>query len=86
MSQQQIIVRYLRDMRAFGEGWVKAGTIRSKETRYGFIGFRGDRDCRDLVKAEILEKRMNGGFCEVRYKEQEKKELSVEEKMKMYIQ
>ena len=86
MTQQAIIVRYLRDMRAFGEGWVKAGTIRSKETRYGFIGFRGDRDCRDLVKGGYLERRMKDGFAEVRYKVKEKEEMSVEDKLKNYIQ
>ena len=79
MTQQAIIIRYLKSVRDFGDGWVKAGTIRSKDTPWGFIGFRGDRDCRDLVKARRLERRMNGGFAEVRYIPFKEEELSKED-------
>lgn len=62
MSQKTIILQYLREI----SDWVLAGKVRSIQTPYGFIGFRGDRDIRDMVREGILEKRMRGKFVEVR--------------------
>ena len=64
MTNQERIIFYLRDL----DSWVLEGKIRSIETPYGFIGFRGDRDCRELVRKGLLEKRMNGKFSEVRFR------------------
>lgn len=78
-SEHKIIVNYLYDLRKWSEGWVLAGKIRSISTPYGFIGFRGDRNVRDLVKMGILERRMNGKFAEVRYKVHPKVEAQTED-------
>jgi hypothetical protein len=64
MTDKEIIVLYLRDL----DDWMLEGMVRSIDTKYGHIGFRGDRNVRDLVKAGILEKRMRGRFAEVRFK------------------
>lgn len=48
--------------------WVKEGLIRSLGTDWGFIGFRGDRDVRQMVSDGLLEKRKVGKFTEVRTK------------------
>ncbi len=65
-----IILKYLKAVRDLDRngGWVLEGTIRSKQTDFGWIGFRGDRDCRDLVEAGLLEHRLNGKLAEVRYR------------------
>ncbi len=88
MTQQMIIVRHLRDLRSFGDndGWIKEGLLNSKETRYGFIGFAGSRRVRELVESGYLERRKVGRYAEVRYKVKEKEEMSVEDKLKNYIQ
>ena len=49
-TQNEIIKNYLFEAREHGDGWVLGGTIRSKETNGGFIGFRGDRDARNLYE------------------------------------
>lgn len=72
---KKIILKYLKDLRdnspdgayPYG-GWVLAGKIRSIDTPYGFIGFRGDRDIRDLVKAGCLETGYEGRLRIVRFK------------------
>lgn len=86
MNQQAIIVKYLRSLRNFGEGWIKEGMLNSKETPYGFIGFAGARRVRELIEEGYLERRKVGRYAEVRYKDQEKKEMSIEDKLKNYIQ
>ena len=70
MTYKRIILNHLKDLRDFGpdEGWIKAGMLRSKETKHGFIGFRGDRDVRDLVKSGLLEADKDGKYRIVRYK------------------
>ena len=65
-GQYKIIRQYLAEI----DDWVLEGKIRSLQTPYGFVGFRGDRNCRDLVRAGILEKRLVNGLCEVRIKKQ----------------
>lgn len=87
MTDQQIIMHYLKEVRDYGEndGWVVAGTIRSKQTNYGFIGFRGDRNVRELVSKGRLERRKNGKYAEVRYTPFKEKELSSEELLKLAI-
>lgn len=64
LSQKEIITLYLRDL----DTWVLEGKVRSIDTRWGFVGFRGDRTCRDLIRAGILERRKVGKFAEVRFK------------------
>ena len=66
-GEYKIIMQYLE-----GKDWTLAGKLRSLQTPYGFIGFRGDRNCRDLVEAGKLERRPNERFCWVRKKEKEK--------------
>lgn len=64
MENKEKIIKYLKEI----DDWVLAGKIRSIETKFGWIGFRGDRDTRSLVQAGVLERRLNGKFAEVRYK------------------
>lgn len=45
------------------------GTIRGIDTEWGWIGFRGDRDVRQLVKDGKLDAAMRGKFRVVRAKE-----------------
>lgn len=64
MPEKEIILRYLRDR---GD-WVLEGLVRSIDTPYGHIGFRGDRNCRELVAEGKLDRRETPqGFAEVRY-------------------
>ena len=61
MTQKEIIKKYLE-----GRGWVKEGLIRGINTDYGFLGFRGDRTVRDMIKSGELEAKMDGKFRIVR--------------------
>lgn len=63
MTQHQIILNYLRDL----NDWQFEYKIRGVNTEYGFIGARGDRDVRQLVRDGKLERRLEGKFCQVRY-------------------
>jgi hypothetical protein len=60
----KIIMDYLRDI----DDWVLAGKVHGIDTPYGWIGFRGDRNCRDLIEAGKLEKKPNEKLCWVRVK------------------
>jgi hypothetical protein len=69
MTQREIIKNYLFEALEMGDGWVLGGTIRSKETNDGFIGFRGDRDARQLFRdKEIFARDNEKGQVEYRYK------------------
>ena len=46
MTQKQIIQQYLKSQ----GGWVKAGGVRSIKTEWGLIGYRGDRDLREMYE------------------------------------
>lgn len=73
MSQKQIIIKYLQELRQadpFG-GWVKEYSLRSKETSFGWIGFQGDRRVRELYKAGLLERRKEGKYAEFRCRSKE---------------
>ena len=64
MKQKEIIIRYLQEC----NGWVMEGKIRSLDTKWGFIGFRGDRTVREMKASGLLEWRKNGKYAEVRAK------------------
>ena len=69
LTQKDIIKNYLYEALEMGDGWVLGGTIRSKETNDGHIGFRGDRDCRELFEAkEIFARENDKGQVEYKYK------------------
>lgn len=76
MTDKQIIIAYLKLLREQGDGWILGGKVRSIQTPFGWIGFRGDRDCRELVRKGVLEKRMNGKYAEIRYKKDESKQVA----------
>lgn len=85
MTQSAVILRYLKNLRDFGgDGWVREGSLCSKETQWGFIGYQGPRRTREMVEKGLLDRRMNGRYAEVRYPD--KKEITVEEKLRAYIQ
>lgn len=64
MTDKEKIVFYLREV----NDWVPEYKLRSLDTRFGFIGFQGDRRVRELVESGILERRKVGKFAEVRFK------------------
>ena len=66
MNQKQIIKKYL----GAENDWVMEGKIRSINTPWGFIGFRGDRNCRQMVADGELEHKMIGKYAYVRVKSQ----------------
>ena len=65
-----IILNHLEELRRAdpGGGWIKEGLLRGIDTKWGFLGFRGDRDTRDLIKKGMVESRMDGKFRVVRAK------------------
>ena len=69
-SYKFIILNYLEDLRRADPegGWIKEGFLRGIETKWGFLGFRGDRDTRELIKNGLLEAKMEGKFRIVRAK------------------
>jgi len=69
VTQKEIIKNYLLECRENGDDWLLGGKIRSIETENGFIGFRGDRDCRDLFRDKKIFARENEkGLVEYKYK------------------
>lgn len=64
MDNKTKILNYLSISRR-GE-WVMEGLIRGINTEWGFIGFRGDRDVRDLISQGKLESEKRGKFRVVR--------------------
>lgn len=70
LTQKQIIVKYLKWIREQGinDGWIREYKLRSVYTPFGWIGFQGDRRCRELVKEGYLEKRYMNKYAEFRYK------------------
>lgn len=74
LSQKQIIVKYLRWIAEQGinDGWVKEYKLRSVKTPFGWIGFQGDRRCRELAREGYLERRYVDGYAEFRYKPKQK--------------
>lgn len=62
MKQKEIIIAYLREL----NNWQFEYKIRALQTQFGWIGARGDRDVRELVKSSVLEKRLKGKYCQVR--------------------
>ena len=68
MSDYEVILRYLKDIRdKEADGWILEGNVRSVDTPNGWIGFRGDRNCRDLMEVGILEKDDKEEFVKVRF-------------------
>lgn len=71
MSQYEIIIRFLEKVYEFNgpeNAWVREYTIRGKFTDFGFIGARGDRNVRDLIKKGKVEAKFDGKYRVVRYK------------------
>lgn len=64
MTNPEKILNYLSIAR--GGEWVREGEIRGIQTAWGFIGYRGDRDVRDLIKSGAVESKMDGKFRVVR--------------------
>jgi hypothetical protein len=64
---KKVILDYLRDLRTWGDGWEKEYNLRAKQTPFGWIGARGDRDVRDLIKDGYLESSKEGKYRIVRY-------------------
>ena len=67
MTQHEIIQKYLEHIGI----WKREYEIRCLDTPYGFIGARGDRDVRDMIKKGKLEASMDGRYRIVRAKEVE---------------
>lgn len=63
-TQKQIILDYLKDL----NDWQFEYKIRSVHTPFGFIGARGDRDVRDLIKADKVDHDMRGKYRVVKHK------------------
>lgn len=86
-SYKGIIVRWLKMIRQQDPngGWVHEYKIRSVHTPFGWIGARGDRDTRELIKMGYLDKRMDGVYTVVRYNSdnpsRQQQEMSEEEKL-----
>ena len=76
MIQKQIIIEHLRKIRNenFEGGWIRGFKLHGLETHFGFIGSSGERRARELFNEGSLEKRMNEGFVEYRYKANEAEE------------
>ncbi len=64
MDNKEKILNYLSITRR-GE-WVREGNIHGIDTEWGWIGYRGERDVRDLIESGQLEKSMDGKFRIVR--------------------
>jgi len=92
MNQYKIILNYLRQQ----GGWIKEGLIRGMNTEWGFIGFRGDRNVRDLIKWGVVDVDTDGRFRIVKYNEKKTrkfldkkrraKELTEEEILRIAVQ
>ncbi|MCL5224211.1 MAG: hypothetical protein M1361_01155, partial [Patescibacteria group bacterium] len=63
LTQHDIIRNYLD-----GKGWVYEYKIRGLDTEWGFIGARGDRDVRQMIRNGELEASFNGKYRIVRLK------------------
>ena len=63
-TQFQIILAYLQDL----NDWKREYEIRCMNTPYGWIGARGDRDVRQLVKDGKLLANWDGKYRIVKYK------------------
>lgn len=64
MNQEQIILDYLQDKGS----WVREGEINGLRTPRGeWIGYRGSRTTRDLIRKGKVESRMDGRYREVRF-------------------
>ena len=66
MTQKQIILAHLKD---YG-GWEYEFKLRAIETKYGWIGARGDRNVREMLASGELEgkfDRYEGKYRMVRY-------------------
>lgn len=53
MTQKEIIQKYIHSLGT----WVREGEVRSIRTEWGLIGYRGDRDLRDMIKSEESRKK-----------------------------
>ena len=68
MKQREIIKLYLNSR--YPE-WVKEGLIRGRNTDFGFIGFRGDRNVREMISNGEVEAKFEGKYRVVRYRKPE---------------
>src|SRR5260221_3004672 len=71
MTQYALIIKYLEDVR----DWVFEYKIHGLPTPYGFIGARGDRNVRQLIKDGKVDSRMEGKYRQVRFKKKIKLEI-----------
>ena len=67
MTYSALILRYLAEN---PDIWFREGKFHGLETSYGFIGYRGDREVRDLIKKGLVEAKMEGRFREIRHKQE----------------
>ena len=57
MKQKEIIKNYIQQV-----GWIEEYKVRAIQTDWGWIGARGDRDVRDMLKSGTLEGAMRGKY------------------------
>ena len=63
MTDKEIILKYLEYL----NDWEFEYKIHGINTPFGFIGARGDRNVRQLIKDGKLEKKLEGKYRMVRY-------------------
>ena len=66
-TQKEIILAYLKDL----NDWQFEYAIRAINTKFGWIGARGDRNVRELIEEEKLDHDMKGKYRIVKHKEVE---------------
>ena len=66
MTQKDIIIKYLKSLGT----WVPEYRIRAIETPFGWIGARGDRNVRELIKEGKLLASMDGRYRMVKAKQE----------------
>jgi hypothetical protein len=73
MKQKELIKQYLKDLNE----WEYEYKIRGLKTPYGFIGARGDRNVRQMIKDNEIEAKFEGKYRIVRYKPEVKEVYKV---------
>ena len=69
LPDKEIIEHYLKMLRDGGtKGWVVGHQLRSVKTPFGFLGAAGDRRCREMAQARILERKIENGLVYYRFR------------------
>ena len=80
MTQYEIIKKYIEST-----GWIEEYKVRAINTPWGWIGARGDRNVRDLIKSGVLERKLEGKYCVVRIKPMQTPEISMQTHRPSYL-